>query len=166
VRFAREAADADAVARFARAAAQASGEFIFLDRLHYLAAGGRLSKTRGFVGDLFNVKPVITPTPEGAAKVGTARTPQAQLAFALARLEEGMGQDGGGLILLEHSDNREWVDAEALPAIRSRYPAAEIVSSPLSLTSGAHMGPGTWGVAFLPARALAPAAAPEAARHV
>jgi hypothetical protein len=164
-RFAREAADADAVTRFARAAAQASGELIFLDRLHYLAAGGRLSKTRGFLGDLFNVKPVITPTPEGAAKVGTARTPQAQLAFALARLEEGMGQ-GGGLILLEHSDNREWVEAEALPAIRSRCPSAEILSVPLSLTSGAHMGPGTWGVAFLPARALSAASEPEAYRHV
>ena len=36
-RFARETADADAVIRFARAAAQASGELIFLDRLHYLA---------------------------------------------------------------------------------------------------------------------------------
>ncbi len=166
VRFAREAADAEAVTRFARKAASVSQEYIFLDRLHYLAAGGRLSKTRGFLGDLFNVKPVITPTPEGAAKVGSARTPQAQLAFALARLEEGMGRDGGGLILLEHSDNREWVDAEALPAIRSRCPAAEILSVPLSLTSGAHMGPGTWGVAFLPARALAPTPAPGGYRHV
>ena len=42
--------------------------------------------------------------------------------------------------------------AEAvLPVVRSRYPQAEVVLSPLSLTSGAHMGPGTWGVAFLPA---------------
>lgn len=164
-RFARETADAEAVIRFARTVAQASGELIFLDRLQYLAAGGRLSKTRGFLGDLFNVKPVITPTPEGAAKVGTARTPQAQLAFALARLEQGMGREAGGLVLLEHSDNREWVDAEVLPAIRSCCPSAEILSVPLSLTSGAHMGPGTWGVAFLPARALAPAPAPEGARH-
>jgi fatty acid-binding protein DegV len=31
-----------------------------------------------------------------------------------------------------------------------RYPQAEIFLQPLSLTSGAHMGPGTWGVAFLP----------------
>jgi fatty acid-binding protein DegV len=76
-----------------------------------------------------------------------------------------MGREAGGLVLLEHSDNREWVDAEVLPAIRSRCPSAEILSVPLSLTSGAHMGPGTWGVAFLPARALASAPAPEGARH-
>jgi uncharacterized protein len=165
-RVAREAADAETVIRFAREAARASGEVIFLDRLHYLAAGGRLSKTRGFLGDLFNVKPVITPTPEGAVKVGTARTRREQLEFALARLDQGMGQAAGGLIVLEHSDNREWVTAEALPAIRSRYPTAEVSLSPLSLTSGAHMGPGTWGVAFLPLRVFAAEPAPEADRHV
>ena len=47
--------------------------------------------------------------------------------------------------------------------IRARHPAAEVALSPLSLTSGAHMGPGTWGVAFLPAHALA--AEHEADRH-
>jgi fatty acid-binding protein DegV len=74
-----------------------------------------------------------------------------------------MGRAAGGLILLEHSDNREWVVAEVLPAIRGRHPAAEVIVSPLSLTSGAHMGPGTWGVAFLPVHALA--AEHEADRH-
>ena len=151
-RVAQAVADAEAVIRFAREAARASEEYIFLDRLQYLAAGGRLSKTRGFIGDLLNVKPIITPTPEGAVKVGRARTRREQVEFALARLEQGMGRVAGGLILLEHSDNREWVVAEVLPAIRGRHPAAEVIVSPLSLTSGAHMGPGTWGVAFLPAR--------------
>ncbi len=162
-RVAQAVADAEAVIRFAREAARASEEYIFLDRLQYLAAGGRLSKTRGFIGDLLNVKPVITPTPEGAVKVGRARTRREQVEFALARLEQGMGRAAGGLILLEHSDNREWVVAEVLPAIRARHPAAEVTVSPLSLTSGAHMGPGTWGVAFLPASALA--AEHEADRH-
>ena len=162
-RVAQAVADAEAVIRFAREAARASEEYIFLDRLQYLAAGGRLSKTRGFIGDLLNVKPIITPTPEGAVKVGRARTRREQVEFALARLEQGMGRAAGGLILLEHSDNREWVVAEVLPAIRGRHPAAEVIVSPLSLTSGAHMGPGTWGVAFLPAHALA--AEHEADRH-
>jgi DegV family protein with EDD domain len=163
-RVAQAVADAEAVIRFAREAARASEEYIFLDRLQYLAAGGRLSKTRGFIGDLLNVKPIITPTPAGAVKVGRARTRREQVEFALARLEQGMGRAAGGLILLEHSDNREWVVAEVLPAICGRHPAAEVIVSPLSLTSGAHMGPGTWGVAFLPAHALA--AELEADRHV
>ena len=36
------------------------------------------------------------------------------------------------------------------PEIVRRWPEAEIILHPLSLTSGVHMGPGTWGVAFLP----------------
>jgi DegV family protein with EDD domain len=150
-RFARGTDDPEQVIRFARSALLRSEEYIFLERLHYLAAGGRLSKTRGFLGDMFQVKPVITPTPEGAQKVGTARTRRDQLAFATARLDCGLARDAGGSILLEHSDNRDWVAEAVLPVVRSRYPQAEVVLSPLSLTSGAHMGPGTWGVAFLPA---------------
>jgi hypothetical protein len=33
--------------------------------------------------------------------------------------------------------------------VKELYPQADIILQPLSLTSGAHMGPGTWGVAFL-----------------
>jgi fatty acid-binding protein DegV len=52
--------------------------------------------------------------------------------------------------MLEYSDNRQWVEDNVLGKIRKRFAAAEVVFQPLSLTSGAHMGPGTWGVAFLP----------------
>jgi hypothetical protein len=38
--------------------------------------------------------------------------------------------------------------------IEELYPQAEIVLQPLSLTSGAHYGPGTWALAFLPEAAL------------
>jgi uncharacterized protein len=149
-RAALEATAPEQVIGFARAAVLKSEEYIFLDRLRYLAAGGRLSKTGGFLGDLLQVKPVITPTPQGAVKVGTARTRRDQLEFALSRLDRGLPRDAGGLILLEYSDTREWVRQAVLPEIRSRFAKADVTLCPLSLTSGAHMGPGTWGVAFLP----------------
>jgi len=50
--------------------------------------------------------------------------------------------------MLEYSDNRDLV-AGLQEKIGRLYPRADIVLQPLSLTSGAHMGPGTWGVAFL-----------------
>jgi fatty acid-binding protein DegV len=46
-------------------------------------------------------------------------------------------------------DNVEQVSAFQ-EDVRKLYPRAEIILQPMSLTSGAHMGPGTWGVAFLP----------------
>ena len=69
--------------------------------------------------------------------------------FALERLK-GFKQDSVPFIMLEYSDNFQWVNATVKPKIESRYPFAEILLQPLSLTSGAHMGPGTWGIAFLP----------------
>ena len=53
-------------------------------------------------------------------------------------------------IMLEYSDNRAWVAEVVQPEIMRRFPEAQVILHPLSLTSGAHMGPGTWAVAFLP----------------
>ncbi len=149
-RRASETKEPQAVVKFARWAAERSREYLFLDRLKYLAAGGRLSKTKGFFGDLLGKKPVISPTAEGAVKAGIVRGPKEQLAFAMDRLENELGPDTPALILLQHSDNERWVAGQVQPAVAACFSRAEIRLVPLSLTSGAHMGPGTWGVAFLP----------------
>jgi len=52
--------------------------------------------------------------------------------------------------MLEYSDNRDWVNETVKKEIQARLPSADIMLQPLSLTSGVHMGPGTWAVAFLP----------------
>ena len=140
---------AEEVLRFAAAAVQESAEYLFLDQLQYLAASGRLPKAKGYFGDFFHLKPVISPTAAGAVKVGTLRNQDEQLDFALERLANDLKPDAGRLILLEYSDNRRWVEVTVMREIENRYPSAEIVLQPLSLTSGVHMGPGTWGVAYM-----------------
>jgi hypothetical protein len=147
---ARRVDDPDAVVRLARWAVASSREWIFLDQLKWLAAGGRLSKPGAFFGDLFHVKPVVSPTPEGAKKVGVVRNRQAQLEFAFARLDAAHAADGPGRVMIEYTDNRDWVAAEVAPQCGQRYGDSEVLLQPMSLTSGAHMGPGTWAVAYLP----------------
>jgi uncharacterized protein len=149
--YARACKDSDQIVRFARDAVAASDELVFLDVLKYLAAGGRISKTKGFFGDLLHKKPIITPGPDGAAKVGIVRNRAEQLAFALDRLKKRFDKGAAPFILLEYSDNRDWVEDVAAVQIRELLPQALIVFRPLSLTSGAHMGPGTWAAAYLPA---------------
>jgi len=51
---------------------------------------------------------------------------------------------------VEYTDNRDWVEAEAAEAIAKQFPSVEIILQPLSLTTGAHTGPGTWAVAIHP----------------
>jgi len=149
-RYATETSSPDDVIRFAQKAITACEEYIFIDQLKYLVAGGRLSRTSGFVGDLLRMKPVISPTQEGAKKVGVVRNQAGQLEFAIDKLKEKLDRDSEGLILLQYSDNKEWVAGSVKNKIKSLYQKAEIMLNPLSLTSGVHMGPGTWALAFAP----------------
>ena len=153
-RFARTAKSAAAVKRFAERAMAVSRELVFLNTLKYLAAGGRISRTKGFFGDLLHLKPVVSPQPEGAANVGMVRNRRDQVAFALNHLEQDLADTDAPMILVQYTDNRPWVEATVVPAIAAGHPTAEILLRPLSLTSGAHMGPGTWAVAYLDKRSV------------
>ena len=151
-RYALETNDAAAVADFARRAVARCEECIFLDRLHYLAAGGRLSKTSAFFGDMLRMKPIVTPLPEGVKKLGLARNSSEQIDFMVQRLQTSLEKGSRPLFMIEFSDNREWVSETVGGRVREMYPLAEIILQPVSLTSGVHMGPGTWAIAYLPER--------------
>ncbi|MCP4681905.1 MAG: DegV family EDD domain-containing protein [Desulfobacterales bacterium] len=150
VEFSKSVEDADRVLRFAEEAISRCEEYVFLDRLEYLVAGGRLSRTKGFFGDLFHKKPVISPTAEGAVKAGLVKDQEGQLAFALQRLKKRVENNSAPFIMLQYSDNYSWVNDKVKKEIERHYPRAKVMIQALSLTSGVHMGPGTWAVAFLP----------------
>ncbi len=149
-KFSNNVDDGGRVVRFAQEAVSRCEEYVFLDRLEYLVAGGRLSKTKGFFGDLLNKKPVISPTAKGAVKAGVVKDQEGQLEFALQKLKKSVANNSAPFIMLEYSDNHSWVNDKLRKEIERNYPMAKITIQALSLTSGVHMGPGTWGIAFLP----------------
>jgi len=137
------------VIAFARSAIQKVQEYIFLDTLQFLAAGGRMSKTGAFFGDVLRIKPIISPFPDGARKIGVVRSTRDQVKFAFSHLEQDIPKDQKAALLLEYTDNKEWLEGEIKPEIERRFPLVKVILQSLSLTSAAHMGPGSWGVAFL-----------------
>jgi len=143
------ASDPSKVIAIAQGAIQKVQEYIFLDRLQFLAAGGRMSKTGAFFGDVLHIKPIISPYPDGARKIGVVKSLRDQVKFAFGRLEQNISRDQKAVLLLEYSDNREWLEREIKPEIERRFPLMQVMLQPLSLTSAAHMGPGSWGIAFL-----------------
>lgn len=138
----------DKTIAFAKSASARCEEYLFLEKLEYLAASGRLSKPNAFFGDLLKMKPVISPRPEGAKKVGMTRNPSEQIDMALEKLSASLARESEAIIMLEYSDNLGQIKT-VQEILKERYPLADIILQPLSLTSGAHMGPGTWGVAFM-----------------
>jgi DegV family protein with EDD domain len=141
--------DLSEIVSFAKGAIQNVHEYIFLDRLQFLAAGGRMSKTGAFFGDALHIKPIVSPYPDGARKIGVVRNSKDQVKFAFRRLEQSLLKDQKATLLLEYSDNREWLEREVKPEIERRFPLVQVIMQLLSLTSAAHMGPGSWGIAFL-----------------
>ncbi len=148
-RFSMVGGDPEEVVGFARKAVGACGEVLFLDKLQFVAAGGRMSKTSAFFGDMLNLKPAVKPTPKGAEKVAVLRNRKDQIGLALKTLDKGLAPGKTAVVMVEHTNNREWVESELIPMIRGRFPAAFVFAQQISLTSAAHMGPGSWGVAFL-----------------
>jgi DegV family protein with EDD domain len=142
--------DPEEVIFFAKKAIPHVHEYLFLDKLQFLAAGGRMSKTGAFFGDILRVKPIVSPFPDGVKKMGVARSAKDQVKFLFARLDKALSKDQEVTFLLQHSDNRAWLENEIKQKIESRFPKARVIMQPLSLTSASHMGPGTWGVAYLP----------------
>ena len=149
-RMACAGADMDTIIAQARASLTLCREYIFIDRLKYLAAGGRLSRPSALVGDLLRVKPVISPQPTGAEKIGSVKNRPDQLRFAMDHLAADLADAATPLILLEYSDNRNWVETRMAAQLQQRFPSAEIRLQPISLTTGVHTGPGTWAVAVHP----------------
>ena len=148
--FSLFAGDASEVVAFARTAIQRVKEYIFLDRLQFLAAGGRMSKSGAFLGDILHIKPIISPYPDGVRKMGVVRNTKEQVRFAFKRLEESLTRDRQATLLLEYTDNREWLEKEIKPEIEARFPRVTVITQIMSMTSAVHMGPGAWGIAFLP----------------
>ncbi len=149
-RYAKQQDDFERVTACARRAIEACDEYMFLEKLHYLAAGGRLSKSSAFFGDMLRMKPVISPMADGAKKVGVVRSSGEQLEFLREKLAAGLEQGTSPFVMLEYTDNKIWVEDNAKPLVLELFPGAEIKMQPLSLTTGVHTGPGTWGAAFLP----------------
>ncbi|MBP7738403.1 MAG: DegV family EDD domain-containing protein [Spirochaetes bacterium] len=148
--FSEKADNAEAVIAYAADAVIRCQEYLFIDTLRYLAAGGRISRTKAFFGNMLNMKPVVTPTAEGVITVGKLRNLEEQIGFAVRRLEESVRPGSRPFMLIQYTDNRSLVEDTIMPEIRSRHPGAEIKLQPLSLTTGVHAGPGTWSLAFLP----------------
>jgi uncharacterized protein len=153
-RYSAKESNPESVLKFAQNVINNVQEFIFLEKLHYLAAGGRMSKTGAFFGDMLSVKPIVSPFANGAVKLGIAKNNKDQMNFLFKKLESGLKSNSKALIMLEYTDNIDWVTGKLKIEIENKFPKAEILVQPLSLTTGVHTGPGTWAVAYIDLEAL------------
>jgi DegV family protein with EDD domain len=115
-----------------------------VDTLEFLARGGRIGGAKKFVGQLLNVKPILTIRDE-VVPLARVRGNQKAMQEFVTRFDASSSDDAGLRVGIAHADAPE--RAEALQAmVRGERPHATIeIVTTLGAVIGTHAGPGTVG---------------------
>ncbi|HBP25759.1 MAG TPA: hypothetical protein DD618_02265 [Acholeplasmatales bacterium] len=120
-----------------------------VDTLKYLVKNGRLSATRGFMGSLLKLKPLLTITKEGRiVPIKKIRT----FSKALNHVKEKFFEEVKGFSFepfIIHTNNIDLANKIA-KEITERFPEIkEVPMYPLTPVVGAHVGPGAFGIGYI-----------------
>lgn len=124
--------------------------FAGVDTLEYLCRGGRVSRTSAAVGELANIKPIITVSEEGTVTViGKCLGKNKALRFIMDKLEANPVDPAFPLysIYTYGTANTEKLE-EKLTKAGISYTSRQQVGA----TIGAHVGPGAFGVIYIAAQ--------------
>lgn len=122
-----------------------------VDDLVYLKRGGRISGVKAAMGQLLNIKPILTVNREGKlVPAGKAKGRKKSVQALFDRFREMYDPSLGKDFLISHGDCEE--EARHLAQmIRSEFDMNEPIIEPVGMVIGSHSGPGTLAL-FFPGR--------------
>ena len=122
--------------------------FITVDTLKYLKKGGRVTPAAAVWGALFKIKPVLIILGEKLDAFAKARTMKQAKTMMLSAIQKELETRLGDPecrhthLAIAHTQNAEAAE-EFKQEVMERYPQADIVIAPLSLSISCHIGPGS-----------------------
>ncbi|MDO4322005.1 MAG: DegV family protein [Lachnospiraceae bacterium] len=120
-----------------------------LDTLEFLGRGGRISKAAAAIGDLANIKPLITISEEGKVEIlGKCLGKNKAIHAILKRLEE-LGIDPDFPVYPIYSYGTENCAAFEKKLNTAGYSTNDMLQ--IGSTIGTHIGPGAFGIIFVAA---------------
>jgi DegV family protein with EDD domain len=120
-----------------------------LDKLDYLARGGRIGAVSAFMGGLLDLKVLMTVDPEGAFKpVTRVRGHRAAMRATLDFVHREMGGQTKGRFIVAHAMAPDTA-AYLRDAIANAYEAVELMIVETGVVIATHTGTG-WGIGFVP----------------
>lgn len=141
----RSLAEVEAVAQSAVARVTIYGA---LDSLEYVVRSGRLGRVPGAIGNMLNVKPIVTTEPSGeAAIIERLRSSKKALQRIVELTAEQMPLEGLAVL---HGANEEGAK-ELLGMLQKLGPPEPIIHGHIGAVLGTHLGPGAVGVCCLKA---------------
>ncbi len=123
--------------------------FISVETMHYLVAGGRVSKFRGALANMLNLKPLLTFNAEGKPEVvgKTFGGEQGHKKLLALVKREAMGKRN--LRFMVAHANAPETAAFYASQVRKLFELKEVPIVSVSPALGAHAGPGAAAIAFL-----------------
>ena len=118
-----------------------------LDTLEYLCKGGRLSKAAAAVGELANLKPIITVTPEGTMAVPAKALGRNKAISTLTKMVTEKEIDTTFPIYSLYAVGEE--NTEKLEQKLGKEGVRVTKRLQIGSTIGCHIGPGAYGVIFV-----------------
>ena len=122
------------------------------DTLEYLKAGGRLSSTAAFVGEVLSIKPVITITNGIVEVIGKARGSKKGNNMLISKVKEIGGIDFTMPVVTGYTGLSDDLLQKYLEDSRDLYDGEikDIRKVSVGATVGTYAGPGAIAVAFYP----------------
>ncbi len=119
-----------------------------VDDLFHLYRGGRVSRTKAFIGSALNMKPILHVDNEGKLiPIGKVRGRKHALDDLVRRMGEQITEDYDGIVFISHGDCE--ADAQYVKEqVKSKFGIQENLIHFVGPAIGAHSGPGTLALFF------------------
>ena len=124
------------------------GHLFTVDDLFHLYRGGRVSRTKAFIGSALNMKPILHVDNEGKLMpIGKVRGRKRALDELVSRMETQVGSRYDGVVFISHGDCEQ--DAVYVRnQVAERLGVSESLIHFVGPSIGAHSGPGTVALFF------------------
>ncbi|MBS4539083.1 DegV family protein [Clostridium sp. D2Q-11] len=124
-------------------------EHIFtVDSLEYLYRGGRVSKTKAFVGGLLNIKPILDVEDGKLIPIEKVRG-RNKVVKRMIEIMKERGKDLENQVVgISHGDDIE-VAMQAKELMETNFGVKNFIVSMIGSSVGSHSGPGTLAIFFL-----------------
>jgi len=125
--------------------------YFLVDTLEYLQKGGRIGKAAAIIGNLLNIKPILSIDEEGIIyAVEKVRGRKKAIARMIERFQEDLGGIQNINVAVGHTADPASADP-VLEELSRHYSLGEVVLTNVGPVVGTHVGPGTLAVFIWPA---------------
>lgn len=118
-----------------------------VDTLDYLVRGGRIGKAKGFIGNLFDIKPILAVIRGEVSNIGKVRGRRRMIPKLIDEVAARQSPDQPMIAIVAHA-NAPGPAHQLMQRLEESFEVAEIALTDIGPVVGSHTGPGCTGVVF------------------